>query len=215
MLGEPFDPEAEISINERRRPHWSQNGVIVFVTFRTQDSIPQEVITRWDREKNDWMERRGLPRQHWSLLLPSLSAKDRGTFYREFNRSREDYLDLGRGRCLLSQPEIASVISDALLHFDGDRYRMGDFIVMPNHVHLLATFAQRDQMRKQFGSWLHYTAVQINRRIGSRGTFWQKEPFDHLVRSSEQYTYLRNYIADNPQKAKLQAGQYHYRRYEP
>jgi type I restriction enzyme R subunit len=47
--------------------------------------------------------------------------------------------------------------------------------------------------------------------IGSKGKLWQQEPFDHLVRSIEQYEYLRDYIQKNPAKAKLKAGEYVYR----
>ena len=59
MLGELFDPQADFGISEHFRPHWSQAGAIVFITFRTHDSIPQQVLQRWEREKQDWMERRG------------------------------------------------------------------------------------------------------------------------------------------------------------
>jgi putative transposase len=90
---------------------------------------------------------------------------------------------------------------------------MGDFVVMPNHVHLLAAFASAESLREQCDSWLHFTAFQINRAIGERGKFWHQEPFDHLVRSPEQYEYLREYIAENPIKARLRAGEFYYRRY--
>ena len=92
---------------------------------------------------------------------------------------------------------------------------MGDFVVMPNHVHLLASFPTEDAMKSQCDSWLHFTAFQINKRLGRKGKFWQQEPFDHLVRSVEQYEYLRRYIVENPIKAKLSPGEYYYRRYEP
>ena len=42
MLGEIFDPKAETLIYEHCRPHWSQAGAVVFITFRTHDSIPRE-----------------------------------------------------------------------------------------------------------------------------------------------------------------------------
>ena len=66
---------------------------------------------------------------------------------------------------------------------------------------------------KQFDSWLHYSAFRINQEIGERGHFWQTEPFDHLVRSVKQYEYLRDYIANNPRKARLKEGECIYRRY--
>jgi hypothetical protein len=75
MLGELFDPEAELVIGEHFRPHWSQAGSVVFITFRTHDSIPEEVLKRWEREKQDWVERRGHA-GHWSDVVPPLEKKN-------------------------------------------------------------------------------------------------------------------------------------------
>jgi len=74
---------------------------------------------------------------------------------------------------------------------------------MPNHVHLLVQFRPGTTCREQGESWLHYTAWQINKRLGRKGAFWQSEPFDHLVRSAEQFHYLRQYIAENGVRASL------------
>ncbi len=215
MLGNIFDPNADLLISEHCRPHWSQAGAVVFITFRTHDSIPREVIARWDREKLEWLRRRlGNVQGPWTEIAQRLSDKDFADFQKKFNRTREEYLDTCQGRCLLRRPDLARIVADSLLHFDRQRYRMGDFVVMPNHVHLLAAFAKPEAMKAQCDSWLHFTAFQINRTIGEKGKFWQQEPFDHLVRSPEQYEYLRQYIADNPFKANLLAGEYLYRRYE-
>ena len=64
--------------------------------------------------------------------------------------------------------------------------RLGELFVMPNHVHLLASFASEDSLKAQCDSWLHYSARLINLAFGNKGKFWQQEPFDHLVRSPEQ-----------------------------
>ena len=213
MIGELFDPKAELLVHDRLRPHWSQAGAIVFVTFRTVDSIPREVLQRWDREKNDWLDQRGLLEgRHWSEAILHLDGSARGDFNRQFNRCREDFLDTCHGACVLRDPAVSKIAADSLMHFDCQRYRMGDFIVMPNHVHLLAAFPDPDAMEAQFDSWTHYTAFRIHQKIGGKGHFWQQEPFDHLVRSVEQYEYLRKYIAENPRKARLQLGEYHYRK---
>ena len=213
-LGELFDPKAELSISEHFRPHWSQAGAIVFITFRTADSIPEEVLKRWEREKQDWMRRHDCPvDRHWSEVLPTLDPPLRDQFKKEFNRCREDFLDTCHGECVLRKPELAKIVAKTLLHFDGKRYRMGDFIVMPNHVHLLASFASEDAMEAQCDSWLHYSAWQINLALEQKGKFWQQEPFDHLVRSPQQYEYLRMYIRDNGTKAGLPPNEYLYREY--
>jgi putative transposase len=215
MLGECFDPKADLDVYENCRPHWSQAGAVVFITFRTHDSIPSEVLERWEREKQQWLRVRGLnTRQHWSVVLPTLQEQDQVDFQKQFNRCREDFLDTCHGACELKRPAVAKIVADSLMHFDGVRYRMGDFVVMPNHVHLLAVFPTAAALKDQCTSWLHYTATQINRLLVSRGKFWQQEPFDHLVRSPEQYEYLRQYIADNPSKANLLLGEFLYRRYE-
>jgi putative transposase len=215
MLGEVFDPNGERHIYKHCRPHWSQAGAVVFITFRTHDSIPREVLSRWEREKREWLQVRGWTANgHWSAIVPQLSEQDRAAFYKEFNRCRETYLDTCQGRCLLQRPELARIVADALLHFDGQRYRLGDFIVMPNHVHLLAAFPTEEAMKEQCDSWLHYSAFRIHQAIEEKGRFWQQEPFDHLVRSPQQYEYLRNYIEENPRRAGLKRGEYLYRRYE-
>jgi len=214
MLGEVFDPKAEFSIESTCRPHWSQSGTIVFVTFRTADSIPASTIKLWNRQKADWLSRRGFRGKVWSALLESLPPKIRKEFNYEFNRKREDFLDTLVGACHLRKPKASKIVADSLMHFDKVRYRMGDFVVMPNHVHLLCVFPDEELMRKQFDSWQTFTATRINKLIGSKGKFWQGDPFDHLVRSPDQYDYLRDYIAKNPFKADLMEGEYHYRRYD-
>ncbi len=221
MFGNLLDLKAEIFKHERMRPHWSQAGAIVFVTARTRDSIPDSVLLRWEREKIAWID--ALEKRIGVTLCHELSLKDRlsrldeqhrWTFLKHFNREREIELDRCQGACWLRKPELAKIVADCLLHFDGTRYHMGDFVIMPNHFHALVVFGHPDSMEKQFDSWLHWSATQINRITGIRGRFWQQEPFDHLVRSVEQYQYLRNYIADNPKKAGLREGEFHYRRLE-
>ncbi|MEZ6135422.1 MAG: transposase [Pirellulaceae bacterium] len=215
-IGELFDPQAELSVYEHCRPHWSQAGAIVFLTFRTHDSIPKEVIERWNREKLQWLVERQLANadQDWHEVVAFLQRDQRTRFNRQFDRCREVFLDTCHGDCVLKRPELSQIVADSLLYFDGQRYKLGDFVVMPNHVHVLVAFASPELLKQQCDSWLHYTAVQINKRLGVKGKFWQQEPFDHFVRSPKQYDYLRGYIRNNPYKAGLAPGEYHYRSYD-
>lgn len=59
---------------------------------------------------------------------------------------------------------------------------MTDFVVTPNHAHLLAPFLDEDGMLDQCESWKHFTARKINRTSGSSGHFWQQDGFDYLIR---------------------------------
>jgi putative transposase len=112
------------------------------------------------------------------------------------------------GKCELRRRELAEIVLASLRHFDGQRYDLDCAIVMPNHVHLLVQFHEGTMCRDQCESWLHYTAWQINKRLGRKGAFWQSEPFDHLVRSAEQFQYLRRYIEENGLKASLSVADY-------
>ena len=50
-----FDPEAPVEITQRNLPHWEQRDAYYFITFRTADSIPKDVLERWIRERNTWL----------------------------------------------------------------------------------------------------------------------------------------------------------------
>ena len=54
-----FDKDAETDIESRYLPHWFQPGVAVFITFRTADSLPRNVVLKWDAELRDWLAQAG------------------------------------------------------------------------------------------------------------------------------------------------------------
>jgi putative transposase len=205
-----FDDKVDVCIVERRLPHWSQAGAICFITFRTQDSMPQAVLEQWFNDRARWLRARKLDPTDASQqkLLQKLGPKVARDFLDAFWNRWHDALDAGHGACLLRRPELGEIVASSLRHFDGERYLMTDFVIMPNHVHLLASFPDERSMLAQCESWKHYTATQINRQLGQKGRFWQQDGFDHLLRSEEQFQYLHRYISQNPAKARLGVGEY-------
>ncbi len=200
-----FDRNTEYTVIERRLPHWVQAGVVCFVTWRTDDSIPALVLEKWRQERRQWLRLHAINpiSQNWRQQLQLLDIEAQTEFYQHFSQRWHDELDEGHGACVLRQRLIAEIVSKSLLHFDQDRYELTDFIVMPNHVHLLAAFPVESAMLEQCKSWKHFTAHEINRKLDQRGRFWQQDGFDHLVRSEEQFLYFRRYIARNGIKAAL------------
>ncbi|NLF73580.1 MAG: hypothetical protein GX575_31465 [Candidatus Anammoximicrobium sp.] len=208
-----FDAEADVQIVERRLPHWSQAGAVCFLTWRTIDSLPKDVLDRWFGDRARWLASHGIQPDdpQWRDQLQRLDFKLVRDFLDKLWNRWHDSLDAGHGAGALRQPELSAIVADSLQHFDGDRHEMLDYVVMPNHCHLLAVFPDEQAMLVQCESWKHYTAVQINRRLHQRGHFWQADGFDHLVRTEAQFEYLRKYIRDNPQRARLKPGEYrHY-----
>ncbi|MCX6907698.1 MAG: transposase, partial [Verrucomicrobia bacterium] len=116
--------------------------------------------------------------------------------------------DAGHGACWLREPALASLVADALQHFHGTRYTLEDFVVMPNHVHILVTPLKDHALSENLHSWKSFSAKQVNRAIGRTGTVWQDESFDHIVRSAAQLAHFHDYIRSNPAAAHLKPGQY-------
>lgn len=207
---ELFDPTQDFDVVYRRLPHWSQPGAVVFLTWRLWDSMPEKVIRQWQGEREAWLSQHGINASapDWQArvarLDPDLARKLRGMISDRWN----DHLDDCHGACVLRRPQLSQIVADSLRHFDGDRYELTDFVVMPNHVHVLAAFPRSEAMLEQCESWKHFTAVKINRILGDSGRFWQQDGFDHLVRSLEQFEHLRGYIAYNPIRAHLKPGEY-------
>jgi len=82
------------------------------------------------------------------------------------------------------------------------QYVLHAFVVMPNHVHLLATPAVA--VPKLMKSLKGITAKRANAMLALTGSsFWQEESYDHLVRHEREFEKIRNYIEENPVRAGL------------
>jgi REP element-mobilizing transposase RayT len=169
-------------------PHWRQEGVTYFVTFRTADSLPQEKLKQWQLEKERWLHDHPEP----------CDEKSKREFYEKFPERLQHWLDHGYGECVLKEQDCKKIVEGALRHFDGQRYDLDEFVIMPNHVHVLVTPKAGHELSKILHSWKSFTATEINKRIGKSGAFWQKESFDHIVRSPAQVERIRQYIKEHP-----------------
>lgn len=104
---------------------------------------------------------------------------------------------------MLARIDVAEIVATALRHFDGSRYRLLCWCVMPNHVHVVVQPAPSTNLSSVVHSWKSYTAQQINRLLGRQGTLWQREYYDHIVRSEVALGRIMVYVMNNPAKAGL------------
>jgi len=155
-------------------PHCDEPGRVQFITYRLHDSMPKEVLDAYDealrRKEIDELERM---------------------------RKIERYLDKGHGACWLRRPEVAALIEENLLHFDGERYRLIAWCVMPNHVHVLVETVAGFSLEDLASSWKSYTAHEANKLIGRR------EIFDRYMRGEAHFNRTLFYIHWNPVQANL------------
>ena len=210
MAFEFFDASMDLRITEGKLPHWFQPGVTYFITWRTDDSIPRDVLGLWLRRRDGWLRRHGIdPGQaHWSAKVDALPDRQQHEFHATFSREFLEYLDRGHGACVLKDGELAAIVARSLQHFDGERYTLSDFVVMPNHVHVLACLLGETDIKDQCCSWKKYTATKIHRATGGRGRFWHEESFDHLVRSPEHFERLRRVYCRQPPRGRPRTGEY-------
>jgi Rad3-related DNA helicase/REP element-mobilizing transposase RayT len=194
----PFDPSVSIGKTGRHLPHWKQDGCTYFVTFRLADSIPQEKLLEWQIEQREWL------RQH-----PEPRTAEREEEYAERFAGRfHKWLDCGYGECWLKNPDISATVEKALRFFDGDRYWLGHFAVMPNHVHVLVRPIGEHDLSSILHSWKSFTAKEIDSVLKREGKVWQDESFDCIVRNAIQLEQFSIYIQSNPTRANLPEGSF-------
>lgn len=182
-----FDVSRDFGVLNGNLPHWRQDGVTYHVTFRLGDPLPVHVAVRLRTDLRRWLEAHPPPR----------SRAERLEYWR-FYLALEKHLDAGYGQCLLRHRLAQAIVRDAMLFFDGERYYLHDWVIMPNHVHLLMTALPNHQLSGILHSIKSFTAKRINRALGRKGRIWQKESFDHIVRSAESFQCFRSYIKANP-----------------
>jgi carbamoylphosphate synthase large subunit/REP element-mobilizing transposase RayT len=188
-----FDPYGEVIQRQRNLPHREQPQATYLVTFRLADSVPQKLLQHWREEQDTWLKFHPKP---WDW-------KTEREYHRRFVEQREDWLDRGHGSCLLRDSGTAQIVADALRFFDGKRYYLDAFVIMPNHVHALVQPTGDNSLSEILHSWKSFTENEINRLMRRREELWMHESYDHIVRDWEELLSWRRYIAGNPEKARL------------
>src|SRR5271165_890415 len=94
-----FNPDASLVIRRGKLPHWRQEGVIYFVTFRLADSLPQEKLEWLRHEKELWLRLNPEPR----------TDSQRRQYDEQFTQIVDRWLDAGYGRCILARPDCKAI----------------------------------------------------------------------------------------------------------
>jgi len=167
-------------------PHFDMLGLIQLVTFRLADSLAQEQLSALREE------------------LKSIPEDKQNTKRRKMI---EAYLDAGTGCCALKHSQLAALLQETLIKFDGQKYRLIAWCIMPNHVHVL--IEPQIPLSKIVQSWKSYTgrwAMKNNDelRLGVPGkNLWMREYWDRYIRDDKHFYDAIEYIHNNPVKAGL------------
>ncbi len=161
-------------------PHWDPGNRPIHLVLRLFDSLPQHLLALWEQELKS---------------IPDMDAQRRLRI--------ESALDQSLGKCWLQQPNVAQIVADALAYFDGQRYSLRAWVIMPNHVHAMITPLAPATLSSIGHSWKSFTAKRVNKRLGLSGAFWQKENFDRVMRDQDEVLATKAYIEANPVAAGL------------
>ncbi len=123
-------------------PHFDGPVHTQHVTVHLVDSLPKSAIERIDQQ------------------IEALADQER---LLERRKRLHDWIDAGHGSCLLREPDCAQIVEGALHHFDGERYRLFAWVVMPNHFHVLFQPMEGWSMAKIVASWKKFTATEIKK----------------------------------------------------
>ncbi|HEX7151231.1 MAG TPA: transposase [Thermoanaerobaculia bacterium] len=76
-------------------------------------------------------------------------------------------------------------------------------VVMPDHVHLMLTLYQEWTLDDVLKGIKGVSSRRANQLLKRRGTLWEEESFDRIVRSDEDLIRKGEYILNNPVRAGL------------
>jgi REP element-mobilizing transposase RayT len=167
-------------------PHFDYPGLVQSITFRLADALPLKLIAEWKSE----------------LEIDRHTPADDPRM-KDLRRRIDRYEDAGHGSCVLRDPRAASLVENALLHFDWERYRLIAWCVMPNHVHTLIEMRDGFVLSGILHSWKSYTSKEINKLFGTKGQCWFEDYRDRFIRDERHFHIAVAYIENNSVKAGL------------
>jgi REP-associated tyrosine transposase len=112
-----------------------------------------------------------------------------------------------KGQQTLS-PEERAVVLETLRYWDDNKWKVFAAVILSDHVHVLAkALPNPGGGFFDLGEILHsaksYSAQKISQHRGSRGSIWQDERDDRIVRDEAEFLEKWSYIRNNPVKVGL------------
>lgn len=163
-----------MQLSYRRLPHCHAVGEPLFVTFRLHGSLPAGRVFPGG---------------------PQTSGKAFVCMDRLLDGQRA-------GPAYMRMPAVDQVVASLIAKGAACDYLLHAWVVMPNHVHLLITPSvdAAALLRRLKGA----SARESNKLLGQMGQpFWQRESYDRLVRSANEFQRIEHYILENPVRAGL------------
>lgn len=130
------------------------------------------------------------------------------------NTNREDIQDGPRtffvtsktnvGASVLQTERMANLFIDVLrTYVTAKKFRLHDFVVMPNHFHLQPTLDDRKTIEESVGPVKGRFSYRAKKELGCRYEIWQRGFSDERVWDRDSFLRHGKYIDENPVNAGL------------
>ena len=104
-------------------------------------------------------------------------------------------------RALFSRDSWAKVLLNTLYHYRGPAYLLHEFVIMPDHIHVL--FTPQTSLEKAVQFIKGGFSYRAKKELGSNMEVWQKGFSDHRIRDASDYRIHQVYIQQNPVRKYL------------
>jgi len=187
----------------RNLPHLHPPQGTFFLTFCLMRAMPREKMLKLRSEMKIDLKVSEIKAASGNLALMKINIEK---IY--FDRL-DTLMAQSKTNAWLENRQLAEIISEKMKEFDGKRYRLLSYCIMPNHVHMLI---EQEETYTDHGEHQDYLSTTLNLLKGSTarfcnialhrtGPFWQDESYDHLVRDGRELFNICQYIINNPVKA--------------
>jgi len=151
----------------------------------------------------------------WRALAPAMSKPSRPSDPdNATGRTRTFFTTTSTagGRALFQTDRMANLFVDVLRSYiRAGKMTVHDFVVMPNHVHVLMTIPGNTSIEKTMQLIKGGFSFRANKELGFRGEVWQRGFSDVRITDEESLRKHRDYIDDNPVRAGLASARGEYR----
>jgi putative transposase len=155
-------------------PHFDAKGVVQHIVLNTANALAPEFFESLSNLEPSEKRRR---------IDAALDASSRG---RVFENTR-----------------FAFALETQLRHFDGVRYDLLAWCIMPNHFHVVLCCLGSATLGQIVRTWKVQTTVTINAILGATGPVFAPDYFDRFMRNGKQTERAIAYVEDNPVAAGL------------
>ena len=174
-------------------PHWVAECGCYSVTIRCKGTLPKALVEQM-REIADTAR----------TIRPVGSRADDA--HRRLFRILDHYLDQGYGYAPFDLPESRIDLHRSLGEYDHDGLRLSDWVIMPNHLHVITHPFRAASVECFRRAWINFkmrTTRICNTTLERKGSFWQAFWFDRWIRNADEQKRWRTYFRRNPVSAGL------------